>query len=116
MPRERFCKVCHGWHDLDKPWPDNCLPERNWSRSELPSPMLVRDAMDPVQSMATGKMYDSKSAIRREYKQLGMVEVGNDPARLKPFKKPKTDRKVIRETIEKAEARFNRGERSLKQA
>jgi hypothetical protein len=41
-----------------------------------------------------------------------VTEVGNDPARLrKPKRKPKPDRKAIRDTIEKAEARFRRGER-----
>ena len=48
------------------------------NRSTLPAPHLLRDDMPPVQSMASGRMYDSKSAIRAEYKRLGMVELGND--------------------------------------
>lgn len=82
------------------------------SRSELPAPMIVRDEMKPVQSQATGKIYDSKSAIRREYKTLGMEEIGNDPYRLKPRPRPKIDRQAIKRTVLKAEARFNRGERA----
>jgi len=38
----------------------------------------MTDTMPPVQSMASGKMYDSKSAIRAEYKRLNLTEVGND--------------------------------------
>lgn len=81
-------------------------------RSDLPCPRIMSDAMPPVQSMATGRMYDSKSAIRAEYKALGMVEVGNDPARLRPRERKKIDRKEVKTTVEKAVARFNRGERA----
>jgi len=75
---------------------------------------VVSDAMPPVQSMLDGKMYDSKSAIRATYKASGATEVGNDPARFKPRPKPKVDRKAIKDSVERAEARFNRGERVSK--
>lgn len=81
-------------------------------RSDLPCPLIMSDIMDPVQSQVDGKIYDSKSAIRAGYKAAGVTEVGNDPARLKPFVRPKTDRKAIKATVEKAVARFNRGERA----
>jgi hypothetical protein len=58
------------------PAEEYCRPTPN--RSTLPAPHLLRDEMPPVQSMASGRMYDSKSAIRAEYKRLGMVELGND--------------------------------------
>lgn len=80
-------------------------------RSRLPFPNIMSDMMAPVQSMATGKFYDSKSAIRAEYKRLGMIEIGNDPARLRPRQKPKVDPKQVKTALEKAEAKFNRGER-----
>lgn len=104
MARERFCKICRGWHDLDKPWPDNCLPERNWTRSDLASPMLIRDGMDPVQSQLDGKMYESKSALRQTYKQAGVVEVGNDSSVIdpKPYRKPRPRREDINASVSKA--------------
>jgi hypothetical protein len=58
------------------PAEDYCRPTPN--RSSLPAPHLLRDEMPPVQSMASGRTYDSKSAIRAEYKRLGLREVGND--------------------------------------
>ncbi|WP_427351146.1 hypothetical protein [Erwinia amylovora] len=82
------------------------------NRSDLPAPMLSIDTMEPVQSMLDGKMYDSKSALRRTYKVAGMVEVGNDPSRLTPFQKPKTDRKAIRRAIDKAAAEYSQGRRA----
>ncbi len=81
-------------------------------RSSLPSPGLIMDTMEPVQSQLDGKFYDSKSHLRKTYRQAGVTEVGNDPQRLKPFKKPKPDRKAIRTSVEKAAARFKRGERT----
>lgn len=82
-------------------------------RSELPAPMIIGDTMEEgVQSQLDGKIYTSKSQLRKTYKQAGVTEVGNDPARLKPFKKPRPDRKQIRTSVEKAAARFSRGERT----
>jgi len=109
--KERFCKVCRGWHDLDKPWPHNCITDHNWTRSDLPAPMVIIDTMGPVQSMLDGKLYDSKSELRKTYKQAGVVELGNDPQRYRPKPKAKVDRRQIRDTLHKAKARFDRGER-----
>lgn len=70
-------------------------------RSDLPCPMLIKDGMDPVKSMADGKIYDSKSALRAGYKAGGFVEMGNE----RPAPKKRTsDRKGIRESLLKAKA------------
>lgn len=84
---------------------------RQPKRSQLACPMIAQDTMEPVQSMLDGKMYDSKSKLRSTYRAAGMVEVGNDPTRLRPRKRPKTDRAAIKTSIEKAKARYDRGER-----
>ena len=56
--------------------------ERAWrreaSQGELCAPMVITDGIPLLQSMATGRWHDSKSALRREYRRHGMVEVGND--------------------------------------
>jgi hypothetical protein len=91
-------------------------PRPEPKRSDMPCPRIASDIMAPVQSQVDGKMYDSKSAIRASYRATGHIEVGNDPARLKPFEAPKTDRRVIKQTVEKAIARFNRGERVTKKS
>lgn len=112
---ERFCRKCRNWHHVDE-WPLECLSAPPQGASDaLPVPSFISDTMEPVQSMLDGKYYSSKSALRATYKAAGVVEVGNDPARLRPRKKPKPDRKAIRTSIEKATARFNRGERTTKQ-
>ena len=40
--------------------------------------MMNLDTMDPVQSMTNGLYYDSKSALRCDYKRAGAIEGGND--------------------------------------
>ncbi|ESZ15603.1 hypothetical protein X735_01400 [Mesorhizobium sp. L2C085B000] len=82
-------------------------------RSHLSAPMINSDTMSEVQSMHDGMIYTSKSALRATYRAAGLEEVGNDPARLRPRKRQKVDRKAIRTTVEKAKARFDRGERIL---
>lgn len=79
---------------------------------------LVPDEMDaPVQSMADGKFYSSRSALRRTYRASGnpqgihYEEVGNDAARLRPPPPVKPDVRGVTEAIQKAEARYARGER-----
>jgi hypothetical protein len=108
--RERFCRYCKGWHDIEA-IPHNCLPEPNWNRSELPGPMLIRDGIEPVQSMLDGKMYDSKRALRATYKAAGVTEIGNDTRILdpKPKEKPKPDEAKIRASVEKAMSRAGLG-------
>lgn len=110
MP-ERLCRVCDKWHDLDEPWPAPCCKPMP-AISDLPFPQVMSDTMDPVQSMVTGVYHTSKRAMRAEYKQHNVAEVGNDPARLRPYKRPRKSDAAIRDTVEKAVAKFDRGERA----
>lgn len=74
------------------------------NQGELCCPMIISDTMDPIQSMLDGKMYDSKSRLRRTYKEGGVTEVGNDSSVMdpKPFKKPRPDPKKIRDSVRRA--------------
>ena len=75
---QRYCKVCTGWHDLDEPWPDNCLMQRSTS-----GPQVIRD-MDPYMSVAADKATGEQVAVggraqHREFlRRNNYVEVGND--------------------------------------
>lgn len=108
MSRERFCKVCGSWHALDRPWPHNCRAEDWTQRSEMAAPMIIRDGMEPVQSMLDGRMYESKRALRATYRQAGVVEVGDEPIKPStPAKKP--DRAKIKEAVGRAFSRAGLG-------
>ena len=78
--------------------------------------VMVTDTLDqPVKSMADGKYYSSKAALRSTYKPSGnpqgqsYTEVGNE----KPtgLVKPKSDEAGIQKSLQKALARYNNGER-----
>ena len=73
-------------------------------RSHLPTPMVISDTVDGVQSMLDGKTYTSKAALRQTYKQAGVVELGND-APLTGMTKQKPDDKAIRDVVEKSFAK-----------
>lgn len=51
--RSRLCKVCGGWHALDRPWPHNCRPERR-PPPKLAAPMVTKP-FEPFVSIATEK-------------------------------------------------------------
>lgn len=76
------------------------IPEAAPARSSLPVPMLSLDTMPETQSMLDGRMYTSKSELRKTYKAAGMIELGNDE--MKPFVRPERDRKGDRDAIERA--------------
>lgn len=76
--------------------------QRRRNQGDLAAPMVIRDTMDPVQSMLDGKMYDSKRKLRRTYREGGVEEVGNDPAYTDP---EKMRRKHDVETRHEKEAR-----------
>lgn len=79
-------------------------------RSSLPCPMIISDELPPTQSMADGKIYTSKSGIEAATRAAGCVTVGND--KREPFKRKKPSRSEIKATVEKATARYERGERA----
>lgn len=87
-------------------------------RRDLGSGRPVSDELpEAVQSMADGRFYTSKAALRASYRASGnpqgieYTEVGNDPARLRPPPPPKPDTAGVTEAIRKAIARVQSGER-----
>lgn len=83
-------------------------------RSAFPTPMLRRDGIDPIQSMADGKTYDSLSDLRRSYRADGnpqgieYTEVGNEK-RTDPVM-PRVTKEECAVLLDKAEAAIARGE------
>lgn len=78
------------------------------TRSDLAFPMLRLDTIEPIQSQADGKMYDSLSALRKTYRADGnpqginYLEVGNENTTT--YSPPKRDDAKAIEAIERAEA------------
>ena len=114
--RQRLCRCCGGWHELDK-WPHNCFPERPARSDTIPVPMVISDTIEPVQSMADGRYYSSKAALRATYKPSGnpqgesYIEVGNEATKPYTPPQPKIETAGIDAALHKAVARYERGER-----
>lgn len=109
--RERLCKVCRKWHEVDS-WPRDCYGVAPQAQSDtFPVPYFISDTTEPILHPLDQKYYTSKSTFERITREGGYETVGNDPARLRPRPKPKADIKSIRESVKKATARYNRGER-----
>jgi len=89
--------------------------QRNEHRSSLPCPMIIKDTITPVRSMADGKMYDSMSGLRNTYKPSGnpqgqeYVEIGDAPMQGRPASKGVSEAEVAN-LLDKAEAQMARGE------
>lgn len=66
-------------------------------------PVVIQDSCDPFLSHADGKIYESKSAYRRELKARGLVELGND--QIKPRAR-EVDRSIERD-LAKVMREFN---------
>lgn len=108
---QRFCRMCRNWHDVEE-WPAECFPKAALARSDsLPVPNVISDHMDPTFHPCTGETIDSKARFSKITKANGCIEVGNDPARLRPPPKKKPDRAAIKRDLQIAKARYNRGER-----
>lgn len=97
-----------GWVKTDRGWRKRYGPPVApvTARSDFPTPMMVRDFADPVQSMADGKWYGSKAALARSHKASGnphgedFIELGNEPCI--PFREHVTDERAEREVIRQA--------------
>ena len=108
------------WHDLGNGRQVyRKVAEPPKARADLPAPMVMSDTLpEPVQSMADGKYYSSKAALRATYKPSGnpqgnsYVEVGNEYEKT-PYVKPqpKSDPQAIDNALQKAIARYEAGER-----
>jgi hypothetical protein len=71
--------------------------------------MVIADEMPETQHMADGKYYTSKRKFRAVTKSHGCVEVGNDPAMLRPRPKSRADRRAVRAAVARAFSRVGLG-------
>lgn len=104
MARSRFCKTCSGWHDLAQPWPVECLGHFG---IKADAPYVRTDGMDPIRSMADGRLYDSKSAYYASVKRAGCEIIGNDTGGSPP--RPGYQAGHVEVDIKRAIAELNSG-------
>lgn len=64
--KHRKCKVCGGWHPLDKPWPHNCRSEAPRRNISLAAPLLA-PAFEPFRTNGLDPEVISSRNDKREY-------------------------------------------------
>lgn len=93
-----------GWEKTDRGWRKTySRPQTPVAPGDFPCPRVMTDTMDLTEHV-DGRFYDSKSAYRAVTKANGLIEVGDDPARLRQKAKPRSDPKKRRQAVEKAVA------------
>lgn len=93
-----------GWVKTEKGWRKTYTePPKPVRLGNMPCPRIATDTMDPTEHV-DGKFYDSKSAYRAVTKREGYIEIGNDPARLRPRQEAKRDTRKIDAALAKAVA------------
>lgn len=97
MARSRLCRCCTEFHDLAQPWPEACVG--HFGAASGSGPNVISDTIAPFRSQADGKMYDSKSAYRRDLKSRGLIEVGNENVQSRPTALPPV-RQHLRQSLE----------------
>ncbi|RAK51206.1 hypothetical protein DJ017_19815 [Phenylobacterium soli] len=90
--------MCHEFHDLNEAWPEACAGHFG-HRGDDAGLYVISDSMDPIRSMADGRMYDSKSAYRRELRARGCYELGNDSVSRAASPRPPV-RETLRQTLQ----------------
>ena len=88
--------------------------QRRSSQGELACPMIISDTQPALRSMTDGRIYDSKSELRKEYRRAGVVEVGNEkqkPGRDWSEEKAKRQkqREQIKASLHRAHSRMGFG-------
>ena len=101
MARSRLCRACGDFHDIEAAWPDAC--SAHFGVPANAAPYVRADGMDPVRSMVSGKMHDSKSAYYAEVRRAGCEIVGNDKAGFgpRPEYRPEGVGRAIKEAMER---------------
>lgn len=88
--------------------------QRRPSQGQICAPMIIRDTQPALRSMTNGKIYDSKSEMRKEYKRAGVEEVGNEKQKngldwSEKIDKRKKQREEIKGALYKAHSRMGFG-------
>lgn len=105
MARSRLCRTCDDFHNLDEAWPGAC--SSHFGGKAESAPYVRTDGMDPIRSMADGKVYDSKSGYYASVRRADCEIVGNDRAGYgpRPEYRPQGVAQSIKTAIEKLSAR-----------
>lgn len=100
MPRWLGINVTQAEYDRLRAHYEEVAFQRRGNQGELACPMIISDTQPALRSMTDGRIYDSKSEMRKEYRRAGVTEVGNEKQKPgRDWSEEKTKRKQQREQI-----------------
>lgn len=74
----RHCDVCNGWHDLEEPWPSQCMDHYRKRKGEDKVGLQIMKDIDPYKSVVDGSIIGGRKQHRDHLRARGLVEVGNE--------------------------------------
>lgn len=105
---KKFDRVSGTWLDADEfdrryAEYEERVFQRRPTQGQLCAPMILRDTQPALRSMADGKIYDSKSEMRKGYRRAGVEEIGSEkPKKGLDWAEKTTKRKKQRQDIKAA--------------
>lgn len=100
MTRSRHCDVCNDFHDLDKPWPHNCMWHYHRREGEDKIGLQIVKDIEPYK--AVGLPGQPRIAGRKQHRDAmrahGMVEVGNEVVKQR-YEEPPGRREDIKRAL-----------------
>lgn len=110
MTKEEWCKL---WgYSAGSPEGEQAWLDKTTFRPSRSSFYVRSDSIDPVRSMADGKMHDSLSSLYKSYRADGNPQgvnyqcIGNDVSPCTTFKPKERDDKKAHEAIERTLSDF----------
>lgn len=101
--------MAFAWFNIDGKQVYRRVPEeRVNNRSGLSMPMIISDRINPVQSMADGKVYDSMTELKRSHDGFTEGQVF-DPNNIKRPDLPQFTKKDAADLVDKSTAAISSG-------
>lgn len=101
----RKCRICSDLHEV-KAWPEACWG--HYGEAPRQATYVRPDGMDPVMSMVSGQIHDSRSAYYAEVRRAGCEIVGDDRAGFGP--RPEAKSEGVAQSIKRALAQHGMGD------
>ena len=94
----RHCDVCNGWHDLNTPWPSECLGHYTRTDEERIGLQIIKD-IEPYKNVVDGGVIGSRKQHKDFLRGRGLIEIGNEVV-TKKYEEPQHVGRDIRRALE----------------
>ena len=104
---QRHCDICGNWHDLNEPWPNECMG--HYRKDKTGKSSQVMGDLEPYKSMITGEVIQGRKQHRDHLKAHGKIEIGNEYE--SASKRERKEMPPIEQTVKRAFDAYEQGYR-----